>query len=92
VENTGETWLREVIKGKEVSGVEMMELVKMGTPALVLGMLLFLERINTKVNSIREHVQEIRNGITWQDTCDAKHDEINRRFVRIEQEIPAGKG
>ena len=72
--------------------MELIELVKLGTPFLVLGMLLFLERINTKVDSIREHVREIRKGMTWQDTCTARHEEINRRFIRLEREIPAANG
>ncbi|MDP2984109.1 MAG: hypothetical protein Q8O92_12370 [Candidatus Latescibacter sp.] len=69
--------------------MEFIELVKLGTPFLVLGMLLFLERINTKVDSIGEHVREIRKGMIWQDTCTAKHEEINRRFIRLERKIPA---
>jgi hypothetical protein len=72
--------------------MEMIEMIKLGTPLLVLGMLLFLERINSKVNSIWENVREIRKGMTWQDTCSAKHAEINRRFVRLEREIPVSNG
>jgi hypothetical protein len=60
--------------------MELLDMVKFGTPVLILGMLLFLERINTKVNDIQEDIREIKNGITWQDTCNARHEEINRRF------------
>lgn len=70
--------------------MELIELVKMGTPFLVLGMLLFLERIDTKVNGIQEDVREIRRGITWQDTCNARHEEVNRRFERIEGDMNLG--
>jgi hypothetical protein len=69
--------------------MELIELVKLGTPVLVLGMLLFLERINTKVDSIGEHVREIREGMIWQDACSARHEEINRRFIQLERKIPA---
>ena len=65
--------------------MELLGLVKFGTPLLILGMLLFLERINSKVNSIQEDVQEIKKGITWQDTCIAKHEEINRRLAHLER-------
>ena len=64
--------------------MELLGLVKFGTPLLILGMLLLLERINSKVNSIQEDVQEIKKGITWQDTCIAKHEEINRRLAQLE--------
>lgn len=62
-------------------------MVKLGTPVLILGMLIFLERINAKVCAIREDVQELKRCITRQDTCNARHEEINRRFVRIEREL-----
>ena len=64
--------------------MELLELIRNGTPALVLGIMLFLERINQKVNAISEDVQEIKNGITWNETCQAKHDEINRRLKALE--------
>jgi hypothetical protein len=72
--------------------VEPVELVKLGTPVLVLGMLVFLERINAKVCAIREDVQELKRCITRQDTCNARHEEINRRFVRLEGELVEGGG
>jgi len=65
--------------------VELIGLIASGTPFLVLGMLVFLERINTKVSAIREDVQEIKEGITWSDTCNAKHAEINRRLAHMEK-------
>ena len=64
--------------------MEVLDLVKLGTPVLVLGMLLFLERINAKVDGIQEDIREIKSGITWQDTCNARHEEINRRFELLE--------
>jgi len=65
--------------------MELTELIKLGTPALVLGILVFLERINATVNAIRDDVNEIRRGMMWNDTCEAKHEEINRRLERIER-------
>ncbi len=65
--------------------MELVGLVRFGTPLLILGMLLFLERINSKVNTIQEDIQEIKKGITWNDTCNAIHEEVNRRFCRLEK-------
>jgi len=70
--------------------MEVLELVKLGTPVLVLGMLLYLERINGTVNGIQDDVRRIREGIIWQDTCNARHEEINRRFQRLEQDPAEG--
>ena len=72
--------------------MEPVEMVKLGTPVLILGMLVFLERINAKVCAIREDVQELKRCITRQDTCNARHEEINRRFVRLEGELVEGGG
>lgn len=65
--------------------MELVELVRLGTPALVLGMLLLLERINGKVNDIQGDVRELRHNITWKDTCDARHEEINRRLGAVDR-------
>jgi len=67
--------------------VELLELVRYGTPVLVLGMLVFLERINAKMDTIREDIQEIKAGITWSDTCAARHEEINRRLDAVEMRV-----
>ena len=64
--------------------MELISLIGNGTPVLVLAMLLFLERINTKVTIIQEDIEEIKEGITWHDTCAAKHEEINRRLNHLE--------
>lgn len=70
--------------------MEIIGLVKLGTPLLILGMLMVLERINVKVDEIQEDVHEIKRGITWNDTCTAKHDEINRRLAHLERKVING--
>jgi hypothetical protein len=80
------------IKNRQKKGgetVEPVELVRYGTPVLVLGMLLFLERINSRTCSIQEDIRELKRSITRQETCNARHEEINRRFERVESELSA---
>ncbi len=67
--------------------MELLGFVKFGTPLLILGMLIFLERINSKVNTIQEDIQEIKQGMTWHETCVAKHEEINRRLAHLERKV-----
>ncbi|MCE5248978.1 hypothetical protein LLG96_02030 [bacterium] len=67
--------------------VELLTLVSTGTPLLVLGMLLFLERIHTKISVIQDDVREIKEGITWKDTCEQKHCDIERRIERLEHAL-----
>ncbi len=71
--------------------VEMIDFLRLGTPALVLGMIVMLERIDSKIRALSEDVQELKAVITRQDTCAARHEEINRRFVHIEREISGGE-
>lgn len=70
--------------------MEILGFLRFGTPVLILGILLFLERINSKVNAIKEDVEEIKDGITWSSTCTAIHDEVNRRLGRIENKVLNG--
>jgi len=67
--------------------VELLDLIRTSTPVLVLGMLLFLERINTKVTVIQDDVRDIKSSITWKDTCKQKHADIERRLERIEHNL-----
>jgi len=61
--------------------VEFLAFIKYSTPVLVLAMLIYLERIRVTLDTIREDVTSLKKGVTWSDTCDARHEEINRRFA-----------
>jgi len=65
--------------------MELLGLVKTGTPLLILGMMLFLERINSKVNTIQEDVRHIKKGITWGDTCRKIHEKVDDRLAKLER-------
>ena len=67
--------------------MELLTLVSTGTPLLVLGILLFLERIHTKISVIQDDVREIKEGITWKDTCEQRHSDIERRIERLEHAL-----
>jgi len=65
--------------------VELTALLQSGMPVLVIGMLIVLERIHSKVNDIQEDVRDIKLGITWKDTCNERHDEVDRRLANLER-------
>lgn len=65
--------------------MELVTLIEAGSPVLVLGMLLFLERIHTKIIAIQEDVSEIKTCITWKETCHERHDDVDRRLVNLER-------
>ena len=72
-------------KGKGGDGLELLRFVNLGTPMLVLGMLLYLDRINSKVNSIREDMQEIKDGMIWNDRYMSDHQAIIERVYKLEK-------
>jgi len=65
--------------------VELTALLQSGMPVLVIGMLVVLERIHSKVNDIQEDVRDIKQSITWKDTCNERHDEVGRRLANLER-------
>ena len=65
--------------------MELTALIQSGTPVLVIGMLIVLERIHSKVKDIQEDVRDIKQRITWKDTCNTRHDEVGRRLVNLER-------
>ncbi len=65
--------------------MELVELIRYGTPVLILGMMLLLDRIYNKVNDIKEDVQEIKSGMVLQKICQARHEEVNRRLNALER-------
>ena len=65
--------------------MELLALIQKGSPILVLGILFFLERINVKVTIIQEDIHEIKQGITWKDTCLERHEDIDRRLCNLER-------
>ena len=65
--------------------MELTALLQSGMPVLVIGMLVVLERIHSKVNDIQEDVRDIKQSITWKDTCNERHDEVGRRLANLER-------
>jgi hypothetical protein len=65
--------------------MELLSFVTPGIPLLVLGMLVVLDRINTKVTDIQEDIRDIKQSITWKDTCVERHDAIDRRLEALER-------
>ncbi len=67
--------------------MELLALVKDGMPILVLGMLIYLIRINDRVKAVAEDVAKIKDSITWADTCDQRHEELERRVGNAERAL-----
>ena len=47
----------------------------------------FYRYTNDKFSQLHDSIKEIKDGITWGDTCGAKHEEINRRLDKIERKM-----
>jgi hypothetical protein len=60
--------------------MELLDLVDKGMPVLVFGLLIYIARIDSKIKDIVEDISQIKKSITWADTCNERHKEINRRL------------
>lgn len=70
--------------------LELLNMLNENTPILLLiGILILLVRIQGSVKTLAEELSELKKGITWGDTCNARHEEINRRLSKLENK-PGG--
>ncbi len=65
--------------------MELVDLAAKGTPFLLLGLLVAVIRLIDQVKSLSKNVEHISDNITWADTCDERHDELNRRVGNLER-------
>jgi len=64
--------------------MELLQLIPYGTPVLVLGMIVFLVRIDGLVRDLREDVRSMKDNVVYRDTCDVTHRATDRRLERLE--------
>ncbi len=67
--------------------MELLALVKDGMPILVLGMLVYIIRIDERVKAIADDIAKIKKSITWADTCDERHEALERRMGNAERAL-----
>jgi hypothetical protein len=67
--------------------MDLLALIKDGTPMLMLGMLIYVIRIDERVKTIAEDIAKIKKSITWADTCDERHEAIDRRLGNAERAL-----
>lgn len=65
--------------------MELIDLATKGTPFLLLGLLVAVVRLIDQVKNMSKDVQSIKDNITWGDTCDERHEVINRRLSALER-------
>jgi len=53
-----------------------------GPSAVVIGLGVLL--VSGKLNALKESIEELKSGKRWTETCEATHEEVNRRLERLE--------
>jgi len=66
--------------------MEILTLVQYGTPGLLLGMIVAMVRLYTKFDDMRDDIKDLKRGVTWNDTCEARHKGIDERLHRLERQ------
>lgn len=71
--------------GGKMEYMPLAELLKYGTPAMLLALVILNVYQATVIAQLRKEMSDMKNSITWGDTCNTKHEEINRRLDRLER-------
>lgn len=65
--------------------------LKYGAPILMIVLVVLMvyvimsiREVKNTVHELRETVKDVRNSITWSDTCNERHEDIDRRLDRLE--------
>ena len=69
--------------------MEVIGLIKLGTPFILLGILYYLAQLTPIIKNIKSDIGEIKEGMVWEKTCDAHRDALDGRIKALER---AGKG
>ncbi len=64
--------------------IALAEFVKYGTPGVLLVLIITNVVQIIMMQQQGKAIKDIKNSITWKDTCDERHETINRRIERIE--------
>ena len=64
---------------------EMVVVMQYSTPVLILFLLFYVGKVDSKMDEIKEDMKEIKSGITWGDTCRRTHEDIDRRLGTLER-------
>lgn len=61
--------------------------VRYGTPILLFVLLCLNIWQTTIINHMQKEINSMKDSITWSDTCDERHKEINRRLDKLETKV-----
>jgi len=70
--------------------ISILTFIQYGTPGLLLILIVICAIMMVLIKDIKNDIADMRDpvtGVRWNDTCNAKHDEINRRLERLEAKM-----
>lgn len=72
--------------------MEIIAFVQYGTPVVLLGLIVSNAWLMFSVNELRDDVHTLKGHITYSDTCNERHKEIDRRISRNEARLNGNGG
>ena len=74
-----------LVQAVSIGGImPLIKLIGQSTPAL-LGMLILVNvGLLFQVRQLMKELKDLKDSITWGDTCDERHQEISRRLGKLE--------
>lgn len=72
--------------------VELAPFIAESTPILLLGVIIafvwlngLLSSMSKQFNDMRDDIAKIKERVTFTDTCNARHKEVDRRLEKLEE-------
>jgi len=66
--------------------MELLTLIQYGTPGLLLVIVVAIVRLSTRFDDVRDDIKDLKRGVIWNDTCEARHKGIDERLHRLERQ------
>ena len=67
--------------------VELLTVIEYSTPVLLFGLIISSVYQIFTTNQLRKEVTDLKQSITWSDTCDERHARIDTRLNKIESKV-----
>ena len=65
--------------------------VRLGTPILLFALVVLNVYQSTIIRQLQKELKDLKDGITWGDTCKQRHSDIERRLNKLENRVFNGK-
>ena len=71
--------------------MDIVMLVRYGTPVILLGLIISNVRLNVVVGTLIDSMKDMKQHVVWTDRYDERVDGVDKRFDRLELQVNGRK-